>query len=124
MAELCGILLNELLWNLPYGLRNDDQSILFEEQILKVTTMLLDALSTYESPMMSHKTKVSVIYALRSTVTFLEQLQVNNDFINIFKIYFDNTIINYLKDNVEQCDLPSVKSIIQNIYKPILSHQS
>ncbi|XP_023011741.2 thyroid adenoma-associated protein homolog [Leptinotarsa decemlineata] len=121
--EYCGNLLHKLLWTLEDGLRYEDRSIFIEEHALLVTTILLDSLSKYPSPMMLVKTKVSVICALKSTVKFLERYQINNNFMNGFRIYLNDTILGYLTKHVEHVDLYNVKWIIRYIYEPVLKYK-
>lgn len=121
---LCGRMLHKLLWTLDEGLSYEDKSIFIEEQTLVVTTILLDSLLKHPSPMMLYKTKVSVICALKSTVKFLERFEINNNFVNEFKNYLNDTILGYLSKHVEHSDLLSVKWIIKHLYSPVLNYQS
>lgn len=89
-----------------------------------VTTVLLDSILKHPSPMMLYKTKVSVICALKSTVKFLERVEINNNFRNDFRTYLNETIVGYLTKHVEHTDLFSVKWIIKHIYDPILNPET
>lgn len=121
--DLCICLLHKLLWPLEDGLSYEDKSIFIEEHTLIVTTVLLDSLLKHPSPMMLYKTKLSVICALKSTVKFLERYVINDNFVNEFRVYLDETILGYLKKQVEHSDLFSVKKIIKKIYEPVLNYK-
>ncbi|KAJ8976953.1 hypothetical protein NQ317_010150 [Molorchus minor] len=121
--DYCVELLHKLLWRLEDGLNYDDRSIFLEEHTLMVTTVLLDSLLKNPSPMMLYKTKVSVICALKSTIKFLERVQINNNFVNEFKEYLNETIVGYLTKHVEHSDLFFVKKIMRDIYAPVLNYK-
>ncbi|KAJ8947048.1 hypothetical protein NQ318_019941 [Aromia moschata] len=113
--DLCACLLYNLLWPLEDGLNYADNSIFIEEQTLIVTTVLLDSLLKNPSPMMLYKTKVSVICALKSTLS--------STFSSEFRVYLEETILGYLTKHVEHVDLFSVKRIMRNIYEPVLNYR-
>lgn len=119
--DYCGTLLKEMLWELPQGLKYSDRSIFVEEHTLFATVNLLDALTKHLSPMMCHRTKITLIFVLKKVTIFLETIPINRDFYNIFKEYFDGTVIEYITQHVENCDLGSVKSIMKSVYEPILN---
>ncbi|XP_057665069.1 thyroid adenoma-associated protein homolog isoform X1 [Diorhabda carinulata] len=118
--EYCIVVINRLLWNLEDGLSYEDKSIFIEEHTLLITTILLDALTKYPSPMMLYKTKLSVICALKSAIKFLERFDVNTNFLDEFRTYMNDTIFEYLTKHVVHNDLFSVKWVLKRIYDPVL----
>ncbi|CAG9856965.1 unnamed protein product [Phyllotreta striolata] len=115
----CNKLLYKLLWTLEDDLSYDDKSIFIEEHALLVTTRLLDSLLKNDSPMMLYKTKESVICVLKSTVKFLERVEVNGNFVGDFRTYLCDTVLGYLTKHVEYSDSFSVEWIIRRIYDPV-----
>ncbi|XP_060526228.1 tRNA (32-2'-O)-methyltransferase regulator THADA isoform X2 [Cylas formicarius] len=119
LIDVCSRILIKMLWSLPEGLSYEDKSIFLEEQTLTVTTVLLNALLRYDSPMMLLKTKLSVICALKSMYKFLENIEVGPNFASAFRTYLNDTILNYLTTHLEHSDLFCVKKIIRKLYDPV-----
>lgn len=113
-------ILNPLLWNLPYDLSYEDKSIFIEEQCQIVTTILYDAMNKFTFPMVNRKTKVSVICAFRSILTYLEVNQINPNFKYKFSDYFKTKILFYFKKQVCKRDYHSVKKLFLLLYGPVL----
>lgn len=119
LIDICSRVLIKMLWTLPEGLSYDDKSIFPEEQTQIVTTILLNSLMKYDSPMMLTKTKMSVICVLKSMYKFLENAEVSTSFVNNFRTYLNDTILSYLTSHLEHGDLFCVKKIIRKLYDPV-----
>lgn len=119
LIDICSRVLIKMLWTLPDSLSYDDRSIFPEEQTQIVTTILLNSLMKYDSPMMLTKTKMSVICVLKSMYKFLENAEVSNNFVNNFRTYLNDTILSYLTSHLEHGDLFCVKKIIRKLYDPV-----
>ncbi|KAJ8917148.1 hypothetical protein NQ315_012640 [Exocentrus adspersus] len=120
--DLCIGLLHKLLWRLEDDLSYEDKSIFIEEHVLLGTTILLDSISRHPSPMMLYKTKLSVICALKSIIKFLERCEIGDGFIDEFRVYLDQTTLNYLTIQVDHSDTHTVKRVFRRIYEPILNY--
>ncbi|XP_030763962.1 thyroid adenoma-associated protein homolog isoform X2 [Sitophilus oryzae] len=119
LIDICSRVLIKMLWTLPEGLSYDDKSIFPEEQTQIVTSILLDSLMKYDSPMMLTKTKMSVICVLKSMYKFLENAEISSNFVNNFKTYLNDTSLSYLTNHLEHGDLFCVKKIIRKLYDPV-----
>ncbi|XP_050296471.1 uncharacterized protein LOC126736248 isoform X2 [Anthonomus grandis grandis] len=119
LIDICSRVLIKMLWALPEGLSYDDRSIFPEEQTQIVTTILLNSLTKYDSPMMGSKTKMSVICGLKSIYKFLENSEISPNFCTNFRTYLNDTILNYLTNHLEHGDLFCVKKIIRKLYDPV-----
>ncbi|XP_045467658.1 thyroid adenoma-associated protein homolog [Harmonia axyridis] len=118
--QMTSKILNPLLWTLPYSLSYDDKSMFMEEQCQIVTIILYDAMNKYTFPMVNRKTKVSVICALRSILTYLEVNPLNPNFKYKFSEYFKTKILFYFKKQICKRDYHSVKKIFFLLYGPVL----
>ncbi|CAG9766886.1 unnamed protein product [Ceutorhynchus assimilis] len=119
LIDICSRVLIKMLWTLPDGLTYDDKSIFLEEQTQIVTTILLNSLVKYNSPMMISKTKTSVIVGLKSLYNYLDNVEFGNNFVHNFRVYLNETILIYLTNNLMHSDLFCVKKIIKKLYDPV-----
>ncbi|XP_066137388.1 uncharacterized protein THADA isoform X2 [Euwallacea fornicatus] len=119
LIDICSRVLIKMLWVLPDGLSYDDKSVFLEEQTQIVTATLLNSLMKHDSPMMLTKTKMSVIYGLKSLHKFLENTEINGNFAGNFKTFLQDTILSYLTNNLEHGDLFCVRNIIKRLYDPV-----
>ncbi|KAL1490921.1 hypothetical protein ABEB36_011593 [Hypothenemus hampei] len=119
LIDICSRVLIRLLWPLPEGLYYEDKSVFIEEQTQVVTTVLLNALTKYDTPMMIARTKMTVICGLKSLYKFVENTEISENFRPNFRAYLNDTLFVYLTKHLEYGDMFSVKKIIKKFYDPV-----
>ncbi|CAH0552961.1 unnamed protein product [Brassicogethes aeneus] len=89
--------------------KNIDNEI---NNMYSVTTLLLDSLKTYSSPMMSVLTKNSIINVLLLIRTFLKECFSETEFLS----YYMNTVVLYIRKNLNHSEFHLVKKVFDAIY--------
>lgn len=115
-------ILSQQLWNsVPQDVANKTFSVLIEEQTLLITTVVLNSLIRFPSPMVNVNTKRTVITSLKNIYKFLEKTTVGRkDFNRKFQDYFMSDILILLQKSLDT-DYSAVKAFFMLLYEPVIA---